>query len=215
MMHAVHTIAVGSALLAAASAQGGSFVQSGSTPPQTTDFSYTVPISQFDTRGGELALSEVRWWVRGMLEGVAEVESLDAAPTTIDLELAATMSVSLGGQTLDDIDVIISESFTAGAFDGGIDFTGASGASFGPLMDDVAATGVFASDLSSFLGGGQTSLTLEAVGLSSVRGSGNVVTSFTTLAAIEYEIEYVFTEVPTPAAGLPLLGAALLLRRRR
>jgi len=214
-MHVAQAIAIGTVALAAAGAQAGSVVQSGSTPWQTTDFSYTLPIAQFDTRGGERTLSEVRWWVRGMLEGLAEVESLDAGPTTVQLNLSATMSVKLGGATLDDIDVVITESFGAGAFDGVIDFSGLSGASFGPMAGDVEATGLLTSDVSPFVGVGQTILEIDALGFASASGSGNLVTSFNTLAAVEYEIEYVFTEVPAPAAALPLLAAPLLRRRRR
>jgi len=203
------------ALLATASASSaGVITQSGSLPMQTTNWSADFNVDRFDDLGGQRVLQAVRWTVTGHLEGSAAAESIGASPRTITLDLAADISLSRDGSTLATASPMVSNSFDAGAFDGNLDFDGASGAFFGGLSESITVSEV-ADDLAPYIGSGQITLSGQAMGLSEASGGGNLASEFNTQASMEYEVVYEFLEIPAPGS-IAIAGAAgLLLRRRR
>ncbi|ARE39398.1 hypothetical protein RGUI_1257 [Rhodovulum sp. P5] len=181
-------------------------------PLSTTNWDGTISIAQFDSSLG--TLNSVYLELRGYVEGSSRVESLDAAPSTITAELSAELSMSTAA--LSDILVtlpVVSEMFDAEAFDGTIDFAGGSGTEWldqmADDMDDATLTG---SDMDEFIGMGSIDLILEAIGMSTASGAGNIITQFATSAGADIYVRYDYTPnapaVPLPA-GLPLLLAGL------
>lgn len=212
---AMTAVIASSLALGAGAARADSVVQTGVIPAASTDWTQTVLLSKFDTNGGLRSLVSVEWSVTGHITGHAEVESLDASPTTVTVHLGSYLSMSVGSLTLATMAPSESRVFNASAFDGQIDFQGPSGAIYSPVVASSLNTGVL-SDPSPFLGLGQVGLTFEAIGTSWASGSGNLLVSIATDASIEYRVEYVYSEVPTPGAAALLAVAGLTgLRRRR
>ncbi len=200
----------------AGSAQAGLMTQTGTIPLRVTDWNETIMLDQFDLADGQRALVSVGWTVAATVIGSVEIESLDADTTMIGANLGATLSLDLGGHDLGDVEPMITQNFMATPFDGVIDFAGTSGATFGPLIQDVIASGTIF-DATNFIGSGLVPLQVGAIGAAWASGSGNVITSFTTEARLTYEIVYQFTEVPAPGpvALCALAGATALSSRRR
>lgn len=200
----------------AGSAQAGLMTQTGSIPLQVTDWNETIMLEQFDLESGQRSLISVQWTVAATIIGSVEIESLDADATMIGANLGATFSLNLGGSDLGDVEPMITQNFMATPFDGVIDFAGTSGATFGPLIQDVIASGTIF-DATSFIGSGFVPLQVGAIGAAWASGSGNVITSFTTEARLTYEIVYQFTEVPAPGpvALCAIAGATAFTSRRR
>lgn len=190
----------------------------GSFGPQSTNWIEAFDVPQFDTQGGTRVLDCVEIFLKGTVSGSASAESLDAEPALISLNLQATISLSMGMTQLAVVIPVANTLFNAAAFDGVIDFGGASGASFQSLMqmDQTTTTLTAPGDLAPWIGNGVVGLTGDAGGQSFGSGAGNLVTIFMTDAAMEFEVTYSFTLVPTPGA-MALAGVAGLvgLRRRR
>jgi len=202
-------------IASATAAQAGEIVHSGTLPSAPTDWSSTVMIDQFDTMGGVRELLEVSWWFSGTITGTAEVESLDPEPSMITAVMKLDLSATLAGHGLGVISPLLAESFEAAPFDGAIDFGGASGATFGPMTNSMSLDGEILS-LSAFEGAGQVPLSFEALGAAWTTGSGNVVSSFSNVSAVEYEVVYRYATVPTPGGvGLAVITGMALARRRR
>jgi len=202
------------AATAGGAASAASMVQTGSLPMRATDWAQTVLIDRFDTEGGTRELTAVNWTVTGHIIGQAEIESLDASATTILVTLGSSVRLFIDDELAATANPSVAESFDAAAFDGTIDFGGASGTVIGPRIAQASGSGS-AIDFSPFVGGGSVALTMDAFGSSFTTGSGNVLVGLSTSAAIEYRVEYVFNEVPTPGAAAMLGMAALTVLRRR
>ena len=122
---------------------------------------------------------------------------------------------------------VVSSVFNLAAFDGTIDFAGASGVDTGSVSASAsdALTSTSAADflLFSAAGGGVINMPVLAAGLSTGSGAGNLVTQFTTLAGANVTVTYNYTDAPTSSvpepgtlamAGLGLLGLGALRRRK-
>ena len=103
--------------------------QSQTIAPTNTNYSSTVSFQQFDDQGGTLTLDSVTISVSGVVNGDISVESLDAGPNPIKTTLNAMLNLSGDGlgNLLSVTLPTVTNTFSAGAFDGSIDFTGASG----------------------------------------------------------------------------------------
>ena len=200
---------------AASMAHAGEIVQSGSLPYAPTDWSDTVMIDRFDTMGGARELVEVSWWFSGSIMGSAEVESLDPEPSSISALMQLDLTATLAGVGLGSISPQLIASFDASSFDGGVDFAGPSGATFGPLTTSMSNQGELL-DIASFEGAGQVPLFFEALGAAWTTGSGNVVSSFSNLSSVDYEVVYRYATVPAPGGvGLIVMTGMALARRSR
>lgn len=202
-------------IASATAAHAGEIVQSGSLPYAPTDWSNTVMIDRFDTMGGTRELVEVSWWFSGSIMGTAELESLDPEPSTISALMQLDLNATLAGVGLGSISPQLIASFDAAPFDGAIDFSGPSGAMFGPLTTSMSTQGDLL-DISSFVGAGEAPMSFEAIGVAWTTGSGNVVSSFSTLSSVEYEVVYRYTTIPAPGGvGLMVITGMALARRSR
>ena len=214
-------VIVGFAIAAAAgSAQGAVIVHSGSMALTTTSWNENFSIPQFDDMGGTRLLETVKLTLDGTVVGDASVESLNQGPSEIQINLQATITMSLMGNALGVVIPVANETFNAGTFDGSVDFAGPSGAMFPDLMgaDSTMTTLVNGfDDLSPFIGVGAVPLVAEAVGSSFGSGAGNLILQFATDAGLEFSVEYEYSVIPSPGAAglLAFAGLAGSVRRRR
>lgn len=183
---------------------------------QSTNFMTSVVLPKFDPSLG--TLDKVTLKLSGHVEGMAQFESLDADPATVEMELAA--EIKLQRPDLSTLVVTLPLVMTTDnvtAFDGMIDFGGTSGKSY-PLLtaDDVDSVMTMSMmDLALFTGPGNIMLPVMATGASTGSGAGNLLLQFSTSASANVMVTYDYT-VPEPAtAGLLGMGAFAAMRRRR
>lgn len=203
------------ALMAGAAADAGMISQAGAVPMQSTNWSASISVDQFDDMDGARTLQSVTWSIVGVVEGSAAGESLGAAPQTVTLNLAAEISLSRDGDMLAMASPTATESFDASSFDGLLDFAGDSGAAF-DFMEATAPVSGISDDIAPYIGDGQITLDAFASAMSTASAGGNLATQFTTMASMEYEVVYEFLVVPSPgAAALFGLAGLTMWRRRR
>jgi hypothetical protein len=211
---------VGLAVATAGSAQGATITHMGSKAISTTSWSENFNIPQFNDFAGTRVLDSVKITLEGDVEGDANVESLNQGASTIEINLQATIELTLMGDVLGVVIPVANETFNADDFDGTVDFTGPSGAMFPNLAGaDMTMNTLFAGmdDLSAFIGAGMVPLVANAAGTSNGSGSGNVIFQFATDAGLDFSVVYDYHLVPTPGAAglLAVAGVAGSLRRRR
>jgi hypothetical protein len=208
-----------SALACTAAANTETF--NGSFPLATTNWQEMFQIPAFDTQNGLRVLDGVCIDLTGTVVGQAAAENLDAQAAVLELFLEATISIELddgSGTALASVIPVADEMFNADPFDGSIDFGGTSGITLNDLTGTKMETTELTSgadDLSAFIDTGSVALLADAEGTSIATGSGNIVSSFTTEAELEWEITYKFSIVPAPGATAVLGFAGLVAARRR
>lgn len=223
MKKVLAALAIAAALSPLSSAQAGTISFESSKAMSPTNWNDALSFGKFDTSLG--TLTSIRFDLSGIVQGIGNAESLDAAASTVTLSLGSLLSLTRpDGSALVVTNPLFTQVFNFSSFDGGINFGGTSGGTTGT----VSASGKeffisgSASDFALFsaLGGGTINLGMRAIGNSSGTGSGNLLTQFNTSASATAKVTYTYTsavEVPEPAslatmlAGLGLIGA---LRRR-
>lgn len=181
----------------------------GSFGPATTNWTTTLSVDKADPNAGQLIQATFR--LLGSVNGSARGESLDAAPSSISLNLQAAIEATSGSLLLATLPVV-TETFAATAFDGVIDFGGASGASFldRTNSDDDSLVITDPAVLALLVGPGSIDWIVAAMGGSFASGAGNVVAQFNTAAAAQLSVEYLYEVQPIPLpAALPMLAAGL------
>ena len=164
---------------------------SDSIPLQTTNWSNTVTINQFDPALG--ILQSVEFQLTGGIFGSASIESLDAQPSTVTTDYQAAITL-----TRPDLSVLVvavpNQNFVdmLTAFDGTIDFGGTSGITHANIsvQDMQQATSSTPADLALFTGPGTIILPVDAAGSSTASGSGNLITQFLTDAEASVTVCY-------------------------
>ncbi len=193
---------------------------SASIPLQTTNWDINLaPIPLFDPSLG--TLNSVEFMLTGEIEGDLRWESLDAAPTTVDLKLQATITLQRPDNSVLVVTIPVANiSDPVSAFDGLIDFGGTSGGEMLGLMASTTEsfTTFDAADLALFTGVGNIVLPVSAEGTSTGSGAGNLLLQFNTDAGAGVIVKYNFTPIPEPSTALlvvgGLVGVGLVLKRR-
>ena len=198
-----------------------------SLPLETTNWSSTVAVNQFDPAMG--TLTGIAFELIGRVFGSARVESRDASPADVTANIAAEISLSEpgGGATPVAITIpTVSETRSLDIFDGALDFAGTSGFSVTDLTGSQTETGS-STNFGLYTGLGTIDLTVSADGASSGSGAGNLTTLFNTSAAAEFRVTYTYdaatgppptpSPVPEPSGALALMlvAAGMTARRRR
>ncbi len=180
----------------------------------TTNWDNSIEIPKFDPALGELVA--VNWELTGYVEGNASFESLDAAPATITMNLEATITLfAPDNSQLDAVIPVVQTVDNVDPFDGAIDFGGLSGRAYLGVNDTEQAVDSTSNPafLAQFIGLGNVSLPVTAVGTSNASGAGNLLTLFQTSASAHIEICYKYVPEPTSLTLLALGGLAVLRRR--
>jgi hypothetical protein len=204
------------AMSAVSAAQADTIMFSDNVALQSTNFMTSVTLPKFDPSLG--TLDKVTLKLSGHVEGMAQFESLDADPATVEMELAAEIKLQRPDlSTLVITLPLVMTTDNVTAFDGMIDFGGTSGKSY-PLLtaDDMNSVMTMSMmDLALFTGPGNIMLPVMATGASTGSGAGNLLLQFSTSASANVMVTYDYT-VPEPAtASLLGLGAFAAVRRRR
>jgi len=168
----------------------------------TTDWGVQNPVNltvpQFDEMGGLRMLTKVTIEWNAGVAGNARVESLDVAPSTITATLAASITIDGPSGFSENPMPSDNRNFPASAFDGTIDFGGASGVTFDEIEAGAMGMRMFTApgDLFPFIGVGTVDFPATATATSTASGPGNVVQQFMTDASAGIAITYEYIEVP-------------------
>ena len=126
-------------------------------------------------------------------------ENVDPVPAQITGKVNG--EVTLDGPGLSNLQATASaqESFSAGSYDGKVDFQGSSGYDSGTKTTSgtQSVTLTSATDLAAFTGSGTITLTGHAQAASSITGPGNVVSMVATKAAASVQIVYTYIPAAT------------------
>lgn len=199
--------------------------QSQTITQSPTNFTENLTFDLFNLGSG-FELTKVSFSIDGDVFGSASVESLDASPSVINIELSVTLTLFDPFNSPLVVSIpLFAQSFNAGAFDGTIDFAGASGASFTGLNASQLVTEEYtdAPTLIDFTGPGTIMLDFVAQGSSSGSGAGNLVSQFATEASgtvdIVYEYHSTSVSVSEPSVialfGLGLIALGGMRRNRK
>ena len=163
-----------------------------------TDWKNTLSVPKFDPALGILQAVEVT--LTGHLAGTARYESLDNKPTTLVVDMAATVELQrLDGSFLTKAVPQAMSSVAVTKFDGTQDYAGTSGGILTNLIgEDVSEVVLLTApaDLANFIGPGNINLPANALGAANGSGAGNIALSFTTMSSASLDVRYIYA---TPA----------------
>lgn len=189
---------------------------------QSTNFTDQFLFPQFDDLSGTLTLTNVKIDLTASVNGVVGVENKDVTAQNVYYNLAATVKLLLGVDTLVTSLPTVNGTFAASAYDGVDDKAGTSGITYSDLSGGPVSENInYTTSLSAYIGTGNISTDLQANAGSFGNGPGNLSQEFATnakaLATITYTFENSVIQVSEPSS-LAILGASLLafgLIRRR
>jgi hypothetical protein len=184
---------------AAGAAMAGTVTYGGGVSLATTNWSSSITFPKFSPTLG--CLDSVCFSLSGHVEGTAKFESLDSGPTTVTMNLAATLT--LQRPDLSTLVVTLPAASTSDnvtAFDGLIDFGGTSGRTHLGLSANSTdgRCSSAPSDITLFTGSGNIVLPCVGTGSSNGSGAGNLILQFQTLASAGADVTYWYTQCVTP-----------------
>ena len=201
-----------SGLLAMSAAQAATVSFSAAKGATTTNWTDTLSLQQFNSALG--TLTSVVFTYGGNITSIFREESLDAATATVTVNTAGNLVFGL--PISNTLNFANSATRVVTAFDGTIDFAGASG--FGPLsvVATNSGTSTFTSGLASYIGAGIYGVGVAANASSFASGAGNLISQINTNAAANIVVTYNFTptatQIPEPGS-LALLGLGVMRRK--
>ncbi len=203
-------IAIGAALIAPSPAFAGVLSQTATIPLAKTDWSATAEVGQLNPSLG--ALRSIGFGLTGTLRGTISVESLDPAASTAAGAIASTISLSIpGGQGL-SVNPNVGASASLAAFDGRVDFAGASGRTFSGLSNTQSAQTTYTVGASGpqiptapFIGAGKVALPVTATASAGISGPLDLAARTQAAAGAAVTVKYV---TGSPPAGNPTYAGA-------
>ena len=188
------------------------------TGSSALDWTDTLSIPQFNVPSNLGTLQKVTFTLTGDLSGTVNLENFGGAGNK-NYSAFATMSLFHPVSAAAIVVTVPTQSDTVamGAFDGAIDFAGASGASIPGISATAVESGVLTSgaDLALFTGAGTVDMDLSAAGQMTV--SPNLISNFIANGAATILVAYEYAPVPEPqvygAVGALLCGGLIAYRR--
>lgn len=172
-------------------------------PLTSTNWADELSFPLFDPSLG--VLEHVELTLSVTVDALVQLESLDSGPADLYAMLSSEVQVDTsGGAGLLGISLDDNVSRSVSAFDGLMDFDGASGATVA-VVHDATDSVILDSDLGMFIGSGSLQLPISAEAESQVGGAGNLLAMLSTSASVNATLDYHFTQVPAPSAAM--LGA--------
>lgn len=168
----------------------------------TTDYVKSGNVPQFNSSLGTLTSVEVIY--EASIETQMKAENLDPVAAEIEHKVDGQFTLQIGSEgTLGTLQstLNITQTRQAGAYDGAMDFAGASGVDSGPRTANDSKSLVLTAgqhDLSGFIGNGQVNLTNTANADACACGSGNLLAMVQTSSRGRARVVYTYT----PATGL-------------
>jgi hypothetical protein len=162
--------------------------------PATTNNSLTQTVAQFDPTLGQLTSVEIV--NDGTLTSHIMIESLDAAPGTVQGQVTGTFLLQGPAGVSVTTGVSATESAQVAAFDGAADFQGASAVDFGDKSAAGSKSVVLdgsTQDLSAFVGTGTVALKETAQAQSQAAGAGNLMALITSKSTAHVKVIYHYT----------------------
>lgn len=170
-------------------------------PLTATDWDQQLSLPRFDPAFG--ILTEIEFLLTGKVNGTAKIENLDAAAALVIAESNATVQLQRPDGTFITMATPIgSRSAQLAAFDGTIDFAGASGTIISGIDGiDISERTVLTmpTDLVAFTGADVIALQVNTTGASTASGAGNLGLSFSTMVSAAITVTYHFAQ---PAIAL-------------
>jgi hypothetical protein len=155
-----------------------------------TGWSKTAALAQFDPSLGTLQSIDII--STATLQSEFQFENLDAEPGTISGTINGNVTVNVPGTNPLVTDLSASDSFNAAAYDGTIDFTGASGHDSGLQSHSGSQTETItdASALQQFEGTGSLTVSAHAGATSTASGPGNLLALHSASAGATVRVVY-------------------------
>ncbi|MCA8979939.1 MAG: choice-of-anchor E domain-containing protein [Planctomycetes bacterium] len=180
-------------------------------PLSTTNWQQQVTVPQFDPSLGTLISVDIT--LSGAISGSASAENTSPSPGMLDFLYQAEIELLTGGGSLIITTPQLAIQDNVTGFDGTIDFGGTSGVTHGGLSvaDSESANAPTDIALGGFIGVGNISFDVEARGISTAAGPGNVVSQFLTSAEATVDVCYNYA----PANPDPDPNDCTSLDRRR
>src|SRR5262249_22680952 len=150
-------------------------------------------VAQFDPSLGTLNSVEID--ASNLLTTQIRVENLDSAPATLNATVVGNASLTGPSMTGLATTQTVDRSFSAGAFDGVIDFTGPDASVFDPVATPGSNSVLLtkSSDLAPYLGTGQVSFTESTQSNARASGSANLLLQVNTTVSGAVRVIYHYT----------------------
>ena len=180
-------------MLSAAVGTAGTITHTASVSLSPTNWNTSLTFPKFDQDCD--CLQSICFQLDGHVEGMAKFESMDAAPTTVTMNLQSTITLSRPDlSTLVVVIPLANTSDNVTAFDGTIDFGGTSGKTYSGLSGNATDSKCSSTegDRALFCGTGNISLPIQAIGTSNGSGAGNLILQFATSASAGVTVTYTY-----------------------
>lgn len=188
-------------------------------PVAAGGWSHAFALSRFDSSLGSLNAVTFNYGLG--VTGRFRLENLEAKPVTFLTQAGG--NVVFYGPVSRSIAASASASQAVGAFDGQVDYSGASGVQIGPLSaTNAGALGVW-SGWADLIGSGVFAIDAQAFSAPSARGDGQlsaeIISEMTGWISVSYDYTPAVRQVPEPLSmalvGIGVLGLGVLRRRPR
>lgn len=167
------------------------------------NWAQAVSFAQFDPSLGTLV--DVRVGIAGDAVGSAWIENLGATAAGVSLYLPTTLEVmSPAGVPMVGATPMPTASVNLGAFDGTMDYAGASGTILAGLTSSATNQATFTpsgADLAAFTGTGTVALSVQGAATSNELGSGNLFSQVAASAGAVVSLQYDYLSPGTVTSG--------------
>jgi hypothetical protein len=210
----VSAIAIG-VVWVAGPAAAGTVTETATIPMTATDWSSNAEIGQFDPSLG--TLQDIGFGLTGTVQGSIGIENLEPVSTTVYGGISSTVTLSApgAGQVL-AVTPYVGASANLAAFDGKIDFLGASGRTFSGLANTQSATTTYTVGApgpqiatAPFIGTGKVALPVTASATAGVSGPLDLAARTQAAAGAAVTVKYGASSASSGGGGGTFAGSVV------